>query len=457
MGQSQSHHNSKRKFKSDKSGRQGRSENPDISGSLRRANRINRDVAYGGTCVSCETEYDDWETHLQVCRLRRTRANPDASMDIEEPRRPQYGTEMHPSHPNFSRENPMTSYGFTSPRIPLQNAGYEEEASPSASDSVPSSYASQAPDSPPIGVSDAQAWDHRRGSTPRPGYLRPAAPFSDESSMSSEWPVPQDSERYFQRPGDRRTSYRTEDQFEDRGASRVAQNQRIQDYRGYPSSPASYGNAYTSGSLRYSYVTPDSLSPSPGGRIHRTPPATPAPQDDRGRERGRPRYNSTRRSSSRRSESRDHRGEEFRESMRSRARPPQSSTTRAERQGRRDERSRSRVSQRTEPRPPSRVGYDRTMASEERAAGDARYARDTGTSHAQSGREHSRRTERVVFPGDDTMYTPSYLQEMESQRFGELRYAEDEDDSDDHMFTMKQVQDMMRPRLGSGSQRSQYM
>lgn len=275
--------------------------------------------------------------------------------------------------------------------------------------------------------------------------------------MSSGLPAPQYSERYFQQPGGRRTSYRTEDQFEDLDASRAAQNQRIQDHRGYPSFPASYGNARTPESLRYSYITPDSLSPSRGGRIHRTPPATPAPQDDRGRERDRPRYNSMLRSSSRRSDSRDHRGEEFRESMRSRARPPQSSTTRAERRGRRDERSRSRVSHRAEARPPSHVGYERTMASEERAAGDDRYASATGTSHGQSGREHSRRTERVVFPGDDTMYTPSYLQEMGHQRFGESRYAEDEDDSDYHMFTTKQVHEMMGPRLGNGSQRSQYM
>lgn len=275
-------------------------------------------------------------------------------------------------------------------------------------------------------------------------------------------------ERYFQRPGGRRTSYRIEDQFGSLDASRAAQNQRIEDRRGYyPSSPASYGNARTSESLRYSYITPDSLSPSPGGRVHRTPPATLAPQEDRGRERDRPRYDSMPRSSLRRSESRDHRDEEFRDSRYSSARPPQSSTTRAKRQGRRAERSRSRVSHRAEARPPSGVEYDSTMASEERAAGDAAYARATGTSHAQFGREHSRRTGTVVFPGDKTMYTPSELQEMARLRFGEThtydtreddrRYVEDEDDSDYRMFTTEYLHEMARSRHGSGSQRCQDM
>lgn len=425
-----------------------------------RRDRSGRSVQYGGICSFCKISYYDLERHYPICGVRLTQADFDASMDSEEPERPHYGKDMHPSNRNFTDENTTTPSNFASQPIPLRRAEDEEKERLSASESVASSYATQVPDSPPPAVSNAQAWDQTRGSRPQQDHLRPAAPFSDSSGSASGLPLPQYSERYFERLGSRGSSRPVEDQPGGMSASQAAQNQQILDSSGYAASSTSYGNASTASSISYSYISPESLTPRPREYVSSPTLAPPDPQDRQGRERQRREYYSSAQSSSRRPEHRDHYDREPRESHSPSRRPPRAYEDRERRQGHRHERSRSRMSRQPEHRrPASRSGeYDNTMASEDYAP-----ARDGGSragpsrpSYAQSGRRYSYQSERVVFPGDRSMFSPSHLQQMGDSRFGEAgayrtyedegRYFEEPSDSDNHMFSPDYLDEMVEPR-----------
>lgn len=425
-----------------------------------RRDRSGRSVQYGGICDDCKIHFDDLDRHYRVCRVRLTRAGFDASMDSEETERPHYGKDMHPSNRNFTDENTTTRSSFVSRSIPLRRAGNEEEDQLSASDSVTSSYATQVPDSPPPAVSNAQAWDQTRGFRPHQDHLRPAAPFSESSGSASGLPLPQYSERYFERLGSRGTSRPVEDQSGGISASQAAQNQQILDSSGYAASSTSYGNTSTASSVSYSYISHESLTPRPREYVSSPSPAPPGPQDRQGRERHRPEYYPSTRNSSRRPEHRGHRDREFRDSHDPSRHPPRAYEDRERRQGHRDERSRSRMSRQPEHRrPASRPGgYDNTMASEDYAPArdGGSYAGPSGTSNAPPRREHFYHPGRVEFPGDRSMFSPSYVQRMGDRRFGEAgtyrthesegRYFEESSDSDDHMFSSEHLHDMVRPR-----------
>lgn len=433
-----------------------------------RRDRSGRSVQYGGRCNACKIHFDDLERHYPVCRVRLTQAGFDASMDSEEPERPHYGKDMHPSSRNFTDENTTTPSSFNSRPIPLMRAGNEEEERFSASDSVASSDATQVPDSPPLAVSNAQAWGHTRGSSPHQDHLRPAAPFSESSGSASGLPLPQYSERYFERLGSRGTSRPVGDQSGGIGASQAAQNQQILDSSGYAASSTSYGNTSTASSVSYSYISPESLTPRPRESVSSSPPAPPSPQHRQGRERQRPEYHPSAQSSSRRPEYQSQRGRESRESHTPSRHPPRAYEDRERRQGHRDGRSRSRMSRQPEHRrPASRSGgYDNTMASEDYAP-----ARDAGSrtgpsrpSYASPRQRYSCQRERVVFPGDRSMFSPSDVQQMGDSRFGgagayrtyedEGRYFEEPSDSDDHMFSTEHLDDMVGPRGWRRNQRS---
>lgn len=464
MGSGQSHpksHPEQKSHRSGRDGRHGRQEELSIPGPSRQPNRNN---VYGGRCVFCEILCDDLEKHYQDYHRRSTEANLDASMyvDREEHERPRYGKDMHPSNRNFSAQNTMTASSFDSQPIPLEKAEDERRVPPGASESVTSSYASQAPESPPFAVSNARTWDQTRRFQPQGEHVRPEAPFSEASGSSSGLPVPQYSERFFRRLDDRGTPYPVEDRSEGLDASQTARNQPTQDPREHPPPSSSYGHASAAGSGGYSYISPGSLSPRSPEYMSSPSPAPPSPQDSRGREHRRPAYYPPARSSSTQSEYRRHRGGESRESRYSRQHPPRSSETRPqlERQGSRHDRSRSRESRHTEARPTRGEWYDDTMAREDYGPRHG-YVGPSRTPHAPSGQGHSYQTRRVVLPGDRTQFSRSDLQEMGDLRFGrtglydtrydEGQYAEEEYDSDDHQFTTGYLRDMARIRnWGSG-------
>lgn len=464
MGSKQSKPKSDGKYKSHRSGRDGRDgrrEDSNIPGSSHQPDR-NNDAEYGGICDHCRLSFDNLVRHYEVCGSRPTEADLDSSMhvDREERERPRYGRDMHPSNRNFSAQNTMTSSSFDPRQIPLDRAEDERRIPPRASESVTSSYASQAPESPPLAVSNARAWDQTRRFQPQQEYMRPEAPFSEASCSSSGLPVPQYSERFFQGLDSPGTRYPVEDRSEGLSASQAARNQPIQDPREHPPSPSSYGQASAAGSEGYSYISPGSLSPRSPEYLFSPSPVLPSPQDSRGRERNRPAYYPPARSSSTQSEYRSHRGRESRESGYSGRPPPRTSETRAQRQGRRHERSRSRESRHAEVRPGRSQRYDDNMASDDNTTRHG-YASPSRTPHAQSGRGHSYQTRRVVSPGEDPLFRPSFLQEMGDLRFGrtgsydtrydEGQYAEEEYDSNDHQFTPEYLHDMARIRnWGSG-------
>lgn len=449
MGSEESRPQGDEPRKTHQSSRHGRHGRRDHSG---------RSVQYGGRCDDCKIHFDDLDRHYPVCRVRLTQARINASMDSE-PERPHYGKDMHPSNRNFTDENTTTPSSFNSRPIPLRRVENQGEERLSASESV-SSYATQVPDSPTHAVSNAQAWDQTRGSKPHQDHLRPQAPFSDSSGSASGLPLPQYSERYFERLGSRGTSHPVEDQPGGVAASQAAQSQQILDSSGYAASSTSYGNTSTASSVSYSYISPESLTPRPREYVSSPPPAPPASQDRQGRQLQRPEYYSFARSSSRRPEHLSHHDRELRESHNPSRRPPRASEDRERRQGHRGERSRSRMSRQPEHRhPASRSGeYDNIMASEDYVP-----ARDGGSragpsrpSYASLGRRYSYQSERVVFPGDRSMFSPSHLQQMGDSRFGEAgayrtyedegRYFEEPPDSDDHMFSTEHLHDMVRPR-----------
>lgn len=423
-------------------------------------NRSGRSVQYGGFCDYCQIHFDDLDRHYPVCRVRLTQARLDASMDSEEPERPHYGKDMHPSNRNFTDENTTTPSSFSSRPIPLRRLENEEGERISALDSFTSSYATQVPDSPPPAVSNAQAWDQTRSSRPHQDHLQPAAPFSESSGSASGLPLPHYSERYFERIGSHGTSRPIEDRSGGISASQAAQNQPILDSSGYAASSLSYGNTSTASSVSYSYISPESLTPRPREYVSSPPPAPPVPQDSQGRERRRPEYYPSTRNSLRRPENRSHRDRESRDSHDPSRHPPRAYEDRERRQGHRDERSRSRVSRQPEHRrPASRTGgYDSTMASEDYAPArdGGGYASPSRTSNAPPRRGYSYQSERVVFPGDRSMFSPYHLHCMGDSRLGETstyhtyedegRYVEESSDSDDHMFSTEHLHDMVRPR-----------
>lgn len=384
-------------------------------------------------------------------------------VDREGPERPRYGKDMHPSNQNFSEQNTMTSSNFYSRQIPLQRAEDDGRVPTSASGSVASSYASQAPESPPLAELNARTWDQTRRFQPRRDQLRPAAPLSEASSSSSGLPVPQYPERLFRVLDSPCASPQVEARSESLSDSdtHTVRNQPIHDPRGYSPSPSSYGNVSTASSEGYSHISTGSLSPRSREYMSPPSPVPPGPNDRRGRKRNRPGYEPSARSSSARSTNHSHRARESRESGHSRQHPPRSSETRTQRQGRRAERSRSRESRGAEARPSRSEYYDDTVASEDYAARDYR-AGSSRTPHPPSER-HSSQTGRVDFPGDSSQFSPSYLQEMGNLRFGatrnydaredEGRYAEEEYDSDDHQFTPEYLRDMARIRHWERGQR----
>lgn len=469
MGSSESKPRSDQEHKSHRSGRHGRREDSDIPGSSRQPN-CDDNAVFGGICESCQIEYDDLNRHYRKHHSRSTPADLSASMhmDREEPERPQYGKDMHPSHRNFSAQNTMTSSSFDSRQIPLERAEDERRIPPSASDSVRSSRASQAPESPPLAELNARTWNQTRRTQSQRDYLRPDAPFSQASGFSSGIPVPQYSERIFRRLDSRDTSHPVEDRSEGLSARQAAQNQPIRDPREHPPSPSSYGNASTAGSVSYAYLSPGSLSPRSRESMSPPSPVPPGPQDRRGRERNRPRYEPSARSSSTQSEYRSHRDRESRESDHASQYPPRTSERRQRRQGHRDGRSRSRASHHAEARPPRSSGYDNSIASEEYAAREG-YAGAPRTPYPPSERQYYQ-TGGVVFPGDRSQFSQSYLQEMGRIRFDnpgrydtredegryvedEVRYVEDEYDSDDHQFTTDYLREMARIRHGGSGHR----
>lgn len=462
MGSDQSKPKSDRERKSHRSGRHGRREDADIPGSSRQPNSKNNAV-FGGICEVCQIAYDDLDRHYQNHHLRYTQADLSASMhvDREERERPRYGKDMHPSNHNFSAQNTMTSSSFDSRQIPLERAEDERRIPLSASDSVTSPHASQAPESPPLAELNARTWNQTRRTQSQRGHLRPDAPFSQASGSSSGMPVPQYPDRFFQRLDSRDTLHPVEDRSEGFSARQTAQTRPIQGPREHPPSPSSYGNASPAGSVGYDYISPDSLSPRSREYMSPPSPVPPGPQDRRGRERNRPRYEPSARSSSTQSEYRSHRDRESRESDHASQYPPRASERRQRRQGHRDGRSRSRASHHAEARPPRSSEYDNSIASEEYAAREG-YAGAPRTPYPPSERQYYQ-SGGVVFPGDRSQFSQSYLQEMGRHRFGdtgrydtredERRYVEEEYDTDDHQFTTDYLREMARIRHGGSGHR----
>lgn len=401
--------------------------------------------------------------HYRDCRWRPPRGSSDALEDREEPERPRYGKDMHPSNRHFSAQNTTTPSSFDSRQIPLERTEDEEEMLSSVSDSVTTSYVSQAPDSPPLAVSNSRAWDETRTFRSHQDHLRPAAPFSEDSGSSSGLPVPQYSERYFERLGSRSTSHPVEDQFEDAGGSQAAQSHSIHGSSAYPSSSHShYDTSSTADSVSYSYIAPDSLPLRSREYIPTPSPAPHSPQDGRGRERNRPVNSSSARSSSIQSEYRIRPVREPRYIERTSRQPPRTSECRRPPQEHRHERSRSRMFRHVEARPSRSERDDDPIPGEDYAARNDHddYSR---APYSPSGRGHSHRTGGEVFPGDRSQFSPSYLQEMGRLRFGETgthhtredegQYDQEEYNSDDHMFTTEDLRDMARIRYWRSGER----
>lgn len=449
----QSHSTDDRRYRPHRNGHHRRREGPNISGSPSQPIRDNN-AEYGGICRRCRFPFDNLEMHYRVCPVI-TQANPDAFSDDDQGERPQYGREMHPDNPNFSRQSTMTPSNFDFRRIPLDNVEYEGSASSSGSDTVTPSYASQSPDSPPFVVSNARAWGQTWGFQPRREQLRPEAPFSEASSSSSEMPLPQFSERYLRRLDSCGTSHPVEHRPGGLSAAQAAQNQPIQYPRDRPPSVVCDRDSSTADSVSYSYITPSSLAPRSPEYISPPPPAPLSPREDRGREPNRPGRHSSTRSSSRQSELRSRNDEQYRESGRSRQHPPRSSATRTRRQESRDETPSPPVFRHVEARPYRRAGHGNAVESEEYVPRDG-YTSAPRAPPAPSRPGPSHQTREVVFPGDRSQFSPSYLRDMGRLRFGDTgsydtranegQYDEGDDDSDDHQFSPEYLREMSRIR-----------
>lgn len=122
------HHHSYRSHgdhESHRSSRHGRRENSDISVSSSQP-VFGDHVYYGGFCRVCNVECDDLGKHHQRHHQRPIQADLDALMGSQDPERPRYGKEMHPSNTNFSAHNTMTTSSSNSRQIPLEKEDEDE-------------------------------------------------------------------------------------------------------------------------------------------------------------------------------------------------------------------------------------------------------------------------------------------------------------------------------------------
>lgn len=416
----------------------GRRERSDIPSSSTQPVH-NDHVSFGGICRDCNMEYDNFESHRKDCRRELTQLNLGPRVDTDQPKRPRYGKDMHPSNPNFSAQNTMTPSSFDSPQIPLDRGESEDAAPSSTSGSVPSSNTSQDRYWPTDVELGARAWEHVWPSKLRRDSQRSDAPSSERSASSSDSTVRAFSKKSFEELQRRCTS-----QAEQRHGVAASSP---------PLSP--YENARAP------------VPPPPAQREYHHPPMSApslrVPQDDRGRERNRPGHYTSTRNSSRRSESRSHRDTEPRGSEHAHLRqhPPRSSENTTQRHRHQREPSTTRVSHQSEAQPSRSVRYDDFSARDSRRDG---YVGHSTTERAPPGRAYVQQTERVVFPGDRSQFSPSYLQEMGDLRFGNPgryndredrgEHYDDDDNSDVHMFTREQLLDMARTRGWKGSRRS---
>lgn len=79
-------------------------------------------------CNICELERDNYADHIEACHPGLNAESFQAQVDRNnEPVRPRYGKEMHPSSRPFSKHNlnVMTPFGFDE-QVPLNRAGSEQ-------------------------------------------------------------------------------------------------------------------------------------------------------------------------------------------------------------------------------------------------------------------------------------------------------------------------------------------
>lgn len=503
--------------------RRGRREHSDIPSSSTQP-AYNDELSYGGFCPVCRTGTDNLERHLRRHHRELREEDLGAWVDTEEPEKPLYGKDMHPSNRDFSAQNTMTPSSFESRQIPLDRRESDKAASSSASSSV--TYPSTSQDSyvPTDAELGARTWEHVWPSQTRRDSQLSGAPSSERSVSSSGSTVRAFSKRSFEKLEGRDTSPDLEDQPEGRDTSHAAQHEPQQDSIASPSSSALYESSRVSGSIQ------------PAAREYYHPPASAQPrheaQDDRGRERNKQGHYSSTRNSSRQSEPRSHREREPRWSDHAQPRqhPHRSSENTTQWHRRRREPSRTRVSHQAEAKPSRSARYDkvsprepytrrddyaghsrtehrgersRTRMPPQAEAGPSRnarydeartriprqaeaessrsasyddfsargqysrrddYAGHSTSERARPVRAYVQQTERVVFPGDRSQFSPSYLREIGNLRFGntgrfndredEGGYYDEEYDSDNHMYPPEYLHKMVETRGWKGSQRS---
>ncbi|POS80110.1 hypothetical protein DHEL01_v201482 [Diaporthe helianthi] len=128
----------------------------------------------------------------------------------------------------------------------------------------------------------------------------------------------------------------------------------------------------------------------------------------------------------------------------------------------RREQSRTRMSQEPEGGP-SRTRRFEDFSAREQQSRSYGYTGQPSRGTSPAGRRYAHPSERIVFPGDESMFSPSYLQEMGDLRLGGTRRHndrereggfEDEYESDSHMYSKEYLRDMAGTRGWRGNPRS---